>query len=457
MACSWLLALPLLLPCPSLEPAPALGGSFALLASGGESTPDAILVHQSSSPDLTRSQILAQLGVDRWHEVGYRGQGVKIAVLDSGFRGYRGHLGQSLPAHITVRSFRTDGNLEARDSQHGILCGEVLHALAPDAELLFANWDVDRPDQFLRAARWARCQGARIISCSLIMPSWSDGEGGGPVNETLAEIIGGGRDPADMLCFASAGNTAQRHWKGRFHDNGHGFHEWQPGQAQNGLTPWGNEPVSVEMCWQPGANYLVQVRDAATKAIVGQSAGHVGQRRNTRRCCAVVHFSALPLHSYQVRVKFLTGAPGRFHLVVLGGGLTCATARGSIACPADGPAVIAVGAVDSAGQRVCYSSCGPNSHKPKPDFVAVVPFPSRWRSQPFTGTSAAAPQAAAMAALWWSRYPQWNADQVRAAMQQSAQDLGPAGHDFETGYGLIRLPQTLPMRARMVRANRQGP
>ena len=121
------------------------------------------------------------------------------------------------------------------------------------------------------------------------------------------------------------------------------------------------------------------------------------------------------------------------------------------------PAVIAVGAVDSTGQRVCYSSCGPNSHKPKPDFVAVVPFPSRWRSQPFTGTSAAAPQAAAMAALLWSCYPQWNADQVRTAMQHSAQDLGPAGHDFETGYGLIRLPQTLSNPSRIVRASRHGP
>src|SRR5438093_8749489 len=86
-------------------------------------------VLESQTPRLAH---LAKLGVDRWHQEGFRGQGVKIAVLDSGFRGYRNFLGKGLPAKVTARSFRADGNLEARDSQHGILCGEVLHALAPD-------------------------------------------------------------------------------------------------------------------------------------------------------------------------------------------------------------------------------------------------------------------------------------------------------------------------------------
>jgi subtilisin family serine protease len=69
-----------------------------------------------------------------------------------------------------------------------------------------------------------------------------------------------------------------------------------------------------------------------------------------------------------------------------------------------------------------------------------VPFPSLWRPRPFSGTSASAPQAAAMAALIWSRRPAWTAAQVWDSLRQSARDLGPPGHDFETGYGLIQLP-----------------
>jgi hypothetical protein len=117
-----------------------------------------------------------------------------------------------------------------------------------------------------------------------------------------------------------------------------------------------------------------------------------------------------------------------------------ATPGGSICFPGDGAEVIAVGAVDADGQRMSYSSCGPNSERPKPDLVATVPFPSLFRDKPFAGTSAAAPQAAALAALWRCRHPDWNAGKVREAMSGCARDLGKPGHDCEFGHGLIQLP-----------------
>lgn len=401
-----------------------------------EATPDTGPVPDEPFPARKRAEHFAQLGVDHWQALGYLGQGVKIAILDSGFRGYRDHLGKALPQGVMTRSFRTDGNLEAKDSKHGILCGEVLHALAPRAELLLANWDPDRPDQFLAAARWARQQGARIISCSVIMPSWSDGEGGGAVNEALTELIGPANQPSDMLCFASAGNTAMRHWTGSFHPDPHGYHQWQQGQMRNLIAPWGTEVVSVELYAQPGARYALEVQDAATGAVVGHSVGQLRQDRST----SVVHFRPTPGNLYQVQVRLNKGQEGKFHLVVLGGGLSYATHEGSVSFPADNPKVIAVGAVNHDGKRASYSSCGPNSRQPKPDLVATVPFPSLWRPRPFSGTSAAAPQAAGLAALCWSRHPEWTADQVHTFLRVSAHDLGPAGHDCETGYGLIAMP-----------------
>ena len=383
-----------------------------------------------------RLQHLARLGADRWYAAGYRGRGIKVAILDTGFRNYRAHLGRALPEHVTVQSFRSDGNLEAKDSQHGILCGEAVHALAPDADLLLANWEPDRSDQFLAAVRWARQQGARILSCSLIMPSWSDGEGGGEVHAELARLLGSGHAAGDLLCFASAGNTAQRHWSGAFQDGGHGFHEWQPGKQTNELRPWSEARISVEFYWQTAADYDVYVIDETAKTEVAQSLA----TERAKRCAAVARFLPIAQHAYAVRVRLAHGPSGAFHLVALGASLQYGNARGSIPFPADGPAVVAVGAVSLDGQRMTYSSCGPNSTQPKPDVVAPVPFASLWRARPFSGTSASAPQAAALAALWWSRYPSWTAAQVRAALCSSARDLGPPGHDYETGYGLIALP-----------------
>ena len=95
--------------------------------------------------------LLEDMGVPAWHAAGWRGQGVKVAVLDSRLPRLQGHLGEALPEQVTARSFRDDGDLEAKDSQHGILCGEVVHAVAPDADLLLANWEPERPDRFAEA------------------------------------------------------------------------------------------------------------------------------------------------------------------------------------------------------------------------------------------------------------------------------------------------------------------
>jgi hypothetical protein len=398
--------------------------------------PDAAAAPINSYFLQQRAGHLTLLGADHWQAAGYRGQGIKMAVLDLGFRGYRAHLGQALPAHVRVACFRNDGNFEARNSQHGILCAEALHALAPDAEILLATWEPDDASRFLEAVRWARREGAQIITCSVITPSWSDGEGSGSFHKALAKVLGDGTAAGDMLCFACSGNTALRHWSGQFHAGIDGFHEWLPALTSNTLKPWGLDRVSVELYGPAGSQYEVSVREAITGFEVGHS--HALPKGDT--LSTAVRFIPKAGVIYQVRVRLARGQPGFFHLVVLGGGLSWSTAGGSVSCPADGPEVIAVGAVSRDGRRPSYSSCGSNGQVPKPDLVAPVPFPSLCRLQAFTGTSAAAPQAAGLAALVWSRHPEWPARQVRAALLQSAQDLGPPGPDYETGYGMITLP-----------------
>ena len=426
----------------------------------GEAGPSAPVPPSAMPAVLARQKHLAALGLEPWQAAGATGKGVKIAILDTGFHGYHDHLGKALPAHVTTHSFRRDGNMEARDSQHGILCAEVIHAIAPDAELLLADWDVDSPDEFLAAVRWAREQGATIISCSVVMPSCSDGEGGGTVHRDLDALLGSGSGPHDLLCFASAGNTIDRHWCGPFHDGGDGFHEWAPGKKDNPLRPWSSERVAVHLYSKPGAGYELTVLDAAATPLTqpsppgaggrGQGEGGAADREickvqtddhQTDRVAAVVRFQPEDGHTYRVRVRQTHGPAGSFHLTSMFASVEYRSPSASVCFPADGSHVVAMGAVDTGGNRQWYSACGPNSPRPKPDLVATVPFPSLWRERPFGGTSAAAPQGAAVAALWWSRHPDWSADHVRSSMKATARDLAALGHDWETGYGLIQLPK----------------
>lgn len=59
------------------------------------------------------------------------------------------------------------------------------------------------------------------------------------------------------------------------------------------------------------------------------------------------------------------------------------------------------------------------------------------------GTSMAAPQVAAVAALAWSKYPDMTPAQIRNLLRQTAQDIGEPGWDPKTGYGLLRADRAL--------------
>src|SRR5260370_386195 len=118
----WCSVFALLFPTPCLESAKP--NSPTELSEFSETKPVATSSGYALYRSEERAQHLKLLGVDHWQEAGYRGQGVKVAILDSGFRGYRHFLGNILPPRVVTASFRSDSDLEARESQHGIFCGE---------------------------------------------------------------------------------------------------------------------------------------------------------------------------------------------------------------------------------------------------------------------------------------------------------------------------------------------
>ena len=68
----------------------------------------------------------------------------------------------------------------------------------------------------------------------------------------------------------------------------------------------------------------------------------------------------------------------------------------------------------------------------------------------FDGTSMATPHVSGVAALVWSYFPQCTNDQIRNSLEKSALDIGDAGKDNKTGYGLVQA------KAAYTRINKKG-
>jgi len=84
------------------------------------------------------------------------------------------------------------------------------------------------------------------------------------------------------------------------------------------------------------------------------------------------------------------------------------------------------------GQNLVASSLGTSA-----DIVDQLVQPASGYAY-YNGTSMATPHVSAVAALVWSRNTAWTNQQVRDALDASAEDLGPVGRDNSYGYGLVQ-------------------
>ena len=121
-----------------------------------------------------------------------------------------------------------------------------------------------------------------------------------------------------------------------------------------------------------------------------------------------------------------------------------------VTVPADGPNVIAVGAVGLVQQEIApFSSRGPTADgRIKPDVVApgtsiVVVDTTQQPEESFSGyrrargTSFATPLVSGAAALLRQIHPAWTPADVAAALKGTALDLGESGPDTTYGWGLV--------------------
>ncbi len=195
--------------------------------------PKELVIPASATPAAVWSQLaaaagegVARSGADGWHAAGLTGKGVRVGIIDGGFAGYEALLGQGLPARVAARSFTASGALYEDETEiHGAACAEIVHAMAPDADLSLAA--VEGATDLLRAVRWlVDEQRVQVISMSLGWDGQTRGDGTGPFADAVAYARGKG-----VLFVTAAGNEADKHYAGAFTDaDGNGWHEFAPGK-----------------------------------------------------------------------------------------------------------------------------------------------------------------------------------------------------------------------------------
>ncbi|WP_281883118.1 S8 family serine peptidase [Paenibacillus sp. YYML68] len=113
--------------------------------------------------------------------------------------------------------------------------------------------------------------------------------------------------------------------------------------------------------------------------------------------------------------------------------------------PAAYSTVLAVGGVNAAGKADARSNSGLEVDVVAPWNVYTTAMGSTYEYK--DGTSMAAPQVAAAAALLWEREPRLKPHDIRQRIRHTAQDLNAEGWDAATGHGLLRVDRLLNERS----------
>lgn len=126
----------------------------------------------------------------------------------------------------------------------------------------------------------------------------------------------------------------------------------------------------------------------------------------------------------------------------------------SVNYPARNASVVAVGAADHFGNRCSFSDWGsnwgaelafmaPGESIVTTDRTGSIGYSFNDYTTSFGGTSAACPFAAGIAALLISQNPTWTPDQVAFRMKFTCTDIGAAGYDTATGFGMLNAARAL--------------
>ncbi len=376
------------------------------------------------------------ISADAWHRQGITGAGLRIGVLDLGFSGYEELLGVELPDDVPLATFGWYDSEEV----HGTACAEIIHEVAPGADLFFAWYD-GSDAAFGEAVDWLMAQGVQIISHSaggIVSPR--DGSGWD------AQVVDG-QAAQGILWVNAAGNEGDVHYRDTFTDeDGDGFHEFAPGEEQLVVYNW-DSYLEIYLVWEddwdaPTQDYELFLVDEDGRTLVSSEEPQDGTPGQTP--AEGVAFETDEEVVYIMVQSYVTDAPVTFDIFVQGDGeLADPSPAYTVNSPGDAVGSLTVGAAEWRDDDLAsYSSQGPTlDERLKPEISAPTGVSvATYGKYPFDGTSSSTPHVAGAAALIWQAYPQWTRQEVIDYLLETSKDLGPVGPDTGFGYGRLQLP-----------------
>lgn len=397
------------------------------------------------------SEALEIMNVAAWHASGFAGDGIRIGVIDLEFSGWESLLGVELPpaGRTTYRAF---GGSTSQPSQvHGTACAEIVHDIAPDADLYLALISSD--NDFFAALDWMAMEGVDVVTMSVGWFGTGPGDGTGVFADEITAFIAA----SDALFLTSAGNERLAHWQGSTIDeNGDGWLEFSTGDDLNELAgSFSNgDRVSLFVTWDdwagPTSDYSLHLYNlSGTEPVEVAQSNRPQTGQSWQTPYERISYTAPSGGRFGFRIN-RSGVTGVNDLEVFSpaSDLNHRVAEGSLTIPSDSADVMTVAAINYQAPYMVreFSSAGPSNGPGgsfsggliKPDIsgydgVSTVSYGPRG----FFGTSAASPHAAGAAALARQAEPGFDSVETREFLEQRAHDLGPSGKDNDYGWGRV--------------------
>jgi subtilisin family serine protease len=414
---------------------------------------------------------------------GVTGSGVKVGILSDSIDNGANALKSAFASGAMSKALlKVLPGQEGEGEGEGLAMAEIVHAIAPGASLLFATGN-GGPAQMAANIRAMQKAGCKIIVDDLTYfnePPFQDGPIARAVNDVSA---------AGVLYFSSARNSgSKKHgtsgtWEGDFRDGGaapgelledspHRVHLFDENMTINKVISAGPRD-RVDLFWadplgKSSNDYSLYVVDSDGHVLRSSTTSHTGtqdpyqsvaQLNQGESILITKSASAAPrfMHLDIGRARLKIGTEGN----VRGHNASGATNAFSVAAiEAPNPpsrfvagAAISVEEFSSDGPRRIFYRADGTPHTPddfsskggvvlsKPDITAAdgisTTLPSDSGLNPFFGTSAAAPHAAAIAALLASFDPTLSPAELREVLVGSALAIDGTGQNINAGAGIV--------------------